>query len=116
MRIVSLVDATSAGGRSRAMGATQLTRAGHMATDRQVDAFAIGVEDAHTASREASAAAAAYLVSNPDVAPLAGAEFVAGADWFGLRSHPKPAGSIVYGGPAIPDWLDGALQRIVHGD
>ena len=31
--------------------------------------------------------------------------------WFGLRSHPNPAATISFGGPAIPEWLDGTLRH-----
>src|SRR5262249_27006530 len=48
VRIVTVVDATTAGGRSRAQSATQLSRAAHPATDARVDAFALSVE-AHDA-------------------------------------------------------------------
>ena len=51
----------------------------------------------------------------PDVASLSGAELVADADWFGLRSHPSPAGTLSFGGPAIPGWLDDALRDMVTG-
>ena len=39
-----------------------------------------------------------------------------GAGWLGLRSHPRPIGSITYGGPAVPDWLDATLREIVGAD
>ena len=35
------------------------------------------------------------------------------ADWIGLRSHPKAAGAITYGGPDVPAWLDAALRAVV---
>ena len=41
---------------------------------------------------------------------------MAGPGWFGLRSHPRPGGSVIFGGPDIPDWFDGALRRIVGPD
>ena len=34
------------------------------------------------------------------------------ADWFGLRSHPHPIGTVTYGGPDIPGWLDHALREM----
>jgi hypothetical protein len=55
----------------------------------------------------------AHLVCSAEATALAGAELVAGSGWFGLRSHPRPGGSITFGGPAIPDWFDGTLRRIV---
>lgn len=116
VRVVTLTDATSAGGRSRAMAAAQLARAAHGATGDRVDAFAIGVESASESARRAAAELAGHLVTAPDVAALSGAELVAETNWVGLRSHPRVAGTVTYGGPAIPDWLDGAVRRIVAGD
>ena len=116
IRVVTLTDATAAGGRSRAMAATQLSRAAHTATSDRVDAFAIGVETAAESGRHAAAELVAHLVSGADVAALSGAELVAASDWVGLRRHPVPVGTVSYGGPAIPDWLDGAMRRIATGD
>jgi hypothetical protein len=39
---------------------------------------------------------------------------VTGAGWFGLRSHPRPIGSISFGGPAVPDWFDDALREVAQ--
>ena len=36
-----------------------------------------------------------------------------GTGWIGLRAHPRPIGTVVYGGPTIPGWMDGALRQIV---
>jgi hypothetical protein len=44
---------------------------------------------------------------------LAGAELVIGTGWIGLRAHPRPIGTVVYGGPEIPGWMDDALREIV---
>ena len=46
-------------------------------------------------------------------AALAGAELAVSGGWIGLRSHPRVVGSIVYGGPDVPSWLDVALRDIV---
>jgi hypothetical protein len=116
VRVVTVTDATSAGGRSRAMAATQLSRAAHTATADRVDAFAISVETAAESGRHAAAELVGHLVSGADVAPLSGAELVAASDWLGLRRHPVPVGTVSYGGPAIPDWLDGAVRRIAAGE
>jgi NAD(P)-dependent dehydrogenase (short-subunit alcohol dehydrogenase family) len=115
MRVVTIVDATTAGGKGRAQAATQLSRAAHGATSDRVDAFALGVEAAEESVRTVAAALAAYLVSSGDAGALSGAELVVSSDWFGLCSHPHPAGSITFGGPAVPDWLDGALRDMVAG-
>ena len=50
-----------------------------------------------------------------DAGALSGAELVVATEWFGLRSHPRPAGTISFGGPAVPGWLDGALRDMVTG-
>jgi NAD(P)-dependent dehydrogenase (short-subunit alcohol dehydrogenase family) len=112
VRIVTIVDATSAGGRSQAQAATQLSRAAHPATSDRVDAFAISVESADTSALDRAAEVAAYLVSG-ETSALSGAELVVSADWVGLRSHPRPAGTISFGGPDVPSWLDGAVRDLV---
>ncbi|MEX1006631.1 MAG: SDR family NAD(P)-dependent oxidoreductase [Acidimicrobiia bacterium] len=113
VRIVTVVDATSAGGRSRAQAAAQLSRAAHQATADRVDAFAISVESAHGSAFGRTADVAAYLVSDAGAGALSGAELVVSTDWVGLRSHPRPAGTISFGGPDVPGWLDGALRDMV---
>ncbi len=112
LRLVTVVGAASSGGRSRAQGATQLSRAAHSATADRVDAFAVSVETADPAARGTVAEAAAYLASSPDAGALSGAELVVEGDWFGVRSHPRPAGTVTYGGPDVPAWLDGALREM----
>jgi hypothetical protein len=57
----------------------------------------------------------AHLVSDPNASALSGAELVIGADWFGMRRHPHPAGTISFGGPEVPEWVDGALRDLVVG-
>jgi NAD(P)-dependent dehydrogenase (short-subunit alcohol dehydrogenase family) len=109
VRVATLVDATTAGGRSRAQSATQLSRAAHPGTEERVDAFALSVE----ATGAPVAEIVAHLVCDADSGALSGAELVVGHDWFGLRSHPHPAGSISFGGPEVPDWVDGALREMV---
>lgn len=111
VRVVSVVDGSTAGGRSRAQSATQLSRAAHSATDRRVDAFALSVE-AGTGG-EPVGDIVAHLVCDADAGSLSGAELVIGPDWFGLRSHPHPAGSISFGGPDVPGWVDDALREMV---
>jgi hypothetical protein len=44
---------------------------------------------------------------------LAGAELVVGPGWLGLRSHPRPLGTVTYGGPEVPDWIDDAFRDMV---
>jgi NAD(P)-dependent dehydrogenase (short-subunit alcohol dehydrogenase family) len=116
LRVVTLTAATSAGGRSRAMAAAQLARAAHSATRQHVDAFAVAVESGAPAARTTAAELAARLVAGADGSALSGAELVVDADWLGLRSHPTVGGTVSYGGPDLPDWLDGAVRRIIGGE
>jgi NAD(P)-dependent dehydrogenase (short-subunit alcohol dehydrogenase family) len=115
VRVVTVAVATSAGGRSRTQAVAQLSRAAHGATAERVDVFPISVETTDASALGQVAEVAAYLVSAADTRGLSGAELVAGSDWFGLRSHPQPSGTISYGGPVVPDWLDGALRTMVAG-
>jgi NAD(P)-dependent dehydrogenase (short-subunit alcohol dehydrogenase family) len=109
VRVVSVIDASTAGGRSRAQSAAQLSRAAHPATDDRVDAFALSVE----ASGGPVGEIVGHLVCDADAGALSGAELAVGADWFGLRSHPHPAGSVSFGGPDVPGWVDDVLREMV---
>ncbi len=111
--LVTVTDATTSGGRSRAQAATQLARAAAGATEGRVGAFTIAVEAAEENAARPAGALVAHLLARPDTAGLAGAELVIGEGWIGLRSHPRPVGSVTYGGPAVPTWLDGTLRQIV---
>ena len=83
------------------------------AAPRHRRSFAIALESTDVTARTAAAELTAHLLCTPDAAALSGAEMVADAAWIGLRSHPTAAGTVIYGGPAIPDWTDGALRRVV---
>lgn len=109
IRVVTVTDATTTGGRSRAQAAAQLARAGRKATDDRVLPFAVSAE-----SPDVDAELIAHLVCSPAAIDLAGAELVTGAGWFGLRSHPRPIGSIGFGGPAVPAWFDDTLREVVE--
>ena len=110
VRLVTLVDAASPSGRTRAQAAAQLARAGSGATEGRVTAVAVSVED--RAQGPAVAALAALLALDERAVGLGGAELAVGSGWIGLRAHPTPAGSLVYGGPEIPPWFDDALREI----
>jgi hypothetical protein len=58
------------------------------------------------------AEAAVHLVGSAGASALSGAELVVEGDWFGLRSHPHPVGTVTYGGPDVPGWLDRALREM----
>jgi hypothetical protein len=115
VRLVTLTDATTAGGRSRAQAAVQQARVAVGATEGRVTAFATGIEAPEDVAGPSAGALVAHLLSHPEAPALAGAELALGSGWLGLRSHPRPTGSITYGGPTIPGWLDPTLREIVAG-
>ena len=110
---MTLTDAVTTEGRSRAQASAQLARAAAGATRGRVTAFAASIEASEEQSCQPAGELVAHLLGHPEAAALAGAELVIGAGWLGLRSHPRPVGSITYGGPSVPDWLDAALREIV---
>jgi NAD(P)-dependent dehydrogenase (short-subunit alcohol dehydrogenase family) len=109
IRLVTITDATTAGGRSRAQASAQLARSGRSATGDLVLPFAVSAE-----STKVPVELAVHLVCSPGAANLAGAELVSGAGWFGLRSHPRPIGSVSFGGPEVPPWFDDTLREVVQ--
>ncbi len=113
LRLVTLTDATTAGGRSRAQSATQNARAARGATSDRVAAFAVSAETPWADGAQPVSELVAHLLCSPDTQALSGAELVAGTGWFGVRSHPRPSASITFGGPTIPEWFDGTLRSIV---
>ncbi len=113
VQLVTLTDAATTGGRSRAQASGQLARAAAGATKGRVTAFAAGIEASEEEAGESVGALVAHLLSHSEASALAGAELAVGAGWLGLRSHPRPIGSITFGGPALPDWLDATLREIV---
>ena len=113
VKVVTLTDARTHGGRSRAQAACQLARAAAGATEGNVGAFAVSIEASESDAAAAAGELVAQLLGNPEAQALAGAELVIGPGWLGLRSHPRPAGTVTYGGPAVPDWLDVTLRDIV---
>ncbi|MFZ0668666.1 MAG: SDR family NAD(P)-dependent oxidoreductase [Acidimicrobiales bacterium] len=112
VQLVTLTDATTSGGRSRAQAVAQHARVSVGATEGRVTAFSVSLEAPEVESAQPASELVAHLLGNADLSTLSGAELVVGSGWIGLRSHPKPAGSVIYGGPVIPDWLDGTLREI----
>ena len=113
VQLVTLTDAETTGGRSRAQASAQLARAAAGATEGRVTAFAVSIEASEEEAEQSVGALVSHLLSHSDAAALAGAELAIGADRIGLRSHPRPRGSITYGGPSVPGWLDATLREIV---
>jgi hypothetical protein len=109
IRLVSISDGTTGGGRSRAQASAQHARSGLQATGDLVIPFAVSVE-----SDDIPAELIAHLVCSDATDSLAGAELVSGAGWFGLRSHPRPMGSISFDGPEVPRWFDQTLREVVQ--
>jgi len=116
VQLVTLTDATTAGGRSRAQASTQLARAAAGSTHGRISAFAASIEASEADAGQPVGELVAHLLGHPEATALAGAELVIGAGWLGLRSHPRPIGSITYGGPAVPGWLDTALREVAGAD
>jgi NAD(P)-dependent dehydrogenase (short-subunit alcohol dehydrogenase family) len=113
VQLVTLTDAATTEGRSRAQASAQLARAAGGATEGRITAFAVSIEAPEEEAVAPVGALVAHLLGHPEASALAGAELVVGAGWLGLRSHPRPIGSITYGGPAVPGWLDATLREIV---
>jgi len=113
VRLVTLTDATTSGGRSRAQAAAQHARVAAGATEGRVTAFSVGLEAAEEIAGRTSGALVDHLLTHPGSVALAGAELVVADGWLGLRSHPRPIGSVTFGGPAVPTWLDRTLREIV---
>ncbi|MGA2836233.1 MAG: SDR family NAD(P)-dependent oxidoreductase [Acidimicrobiales bacterium] len=112
VRLVTLTDAVTTGGRSRAQAVAQHARVAAGATEGRVTAFAVGLEAPEEAAARTAGGLVAHLLTHPEAAALAGAELAVGDGWLGLRSHPRPIGAVTFGGPALPDWLDGTLREI----
>jgi NAD(P)-dependent dehydrogenase (short-subunit alcohol dehydrogenase family) len=110
LRLVTLTDAATAGGRSRAQAVAQHARAARGATKDRVAAFAVSLEGG---AGQSVGELVAHLACSPGATELSGAELVAGDGWIGLRSHPRPGGSITFGGPSVPGWFDATLRQIL---
>jgi NAD(P)-dependent dehydrogenase (short-subunit alcohol dehydrogenase family) len=115
MRVVTVTDATTSGGRSRAQAAAQLSRAAHLVPDIETDAFAISVETDAESRATSVGELVAYLAGAEGAGAMSGAELVVDAEWIGLRSHPHPDASISFGGPELPEWVDDTLRTVVQG-
>jgi NAD(P)-dependent dehydrogenase (short-subunit alcohol dehydrogenase family) len=113
LRFVLLTDAGTTGGRSRGQSAAQHARVARKATGDLVAEFAVALEAPGADAAASAGELVAHLLANPDALALAGSELVAGDGWCGLRSHPRPTGSVSFGGPAVPEWLDATLRDVV---
>ena len=109
---MTLTDASTSGGCSRAQAAAQQARVASGSTEGRVSAFSVAIETPDPAAGPAAGDLVAHLLTHTSATALAGADLALGRDWLALRSHPRPVGSIVYGGPDIPDWLDYTLREL----
>ena len=92
VRLVTLTDAVTAGGRSRAQAAAQLARAARRATEDRVGGVRGERRDGRLDGRAGGRRGRRPTWSAaPRRSRCRGAELVAGAGWFGLRSHPARA-------------------------
>jgi hypothetical protein len=110
--LVHLVDAVGAGGRTRSQAAAQLSRASSGATEGLVTAHAIAIETDEIG--EDVCALVGMLIHDDRARALSGAELVAGRGWLGLRCHPCPVGSVVFGEPRVPEWFDTVLAEMLR--
>jgi NAD(P)-dependent dehydrogenase (short-subunit alcohol dehydrogenase family) len=115
LRMVTLTDALTSGGRSRAQSAAQAARVAAGSTGGAVQAFSLGLEGSASGAPDAAAALVAHLVTHPEAGALAGAELAVGGGWIGLRSHPRAIGSVTCGEPGWPGWLDQVLSEMAGG-
>jgi NAD(P)-dependent dehydrogenase (short-subunit alcohol dehydrogenase family) len=113
VRLLTLVDAVDSNGRSRAQASAQLSRSARDATQGRVIALTLSLEDVDRELEGTVGDVVAYLLRDSEAAALAGAELVLRSGWFGVRSHPRPIGSIAYGGPALPEWFDETIKEIL---
>jgi hypothetical protein len=93
-----------------------LARAAAGSTEGRITAFGASIEASEAAAGQPVGQLVAHLLGHPEASALAGAELVIGAGWLGLRSHPRPIGSITYGGPAVPEWLGPTLLEVVSAN
>ncbi len=113
LQLVTLTDATTPAGRSRAQAAAQLARAAAGSTDGRVTAFAASLEAPESEVDRAVGGLVAHLLGDQDARALAGAELAVGPGWLGVRGHPRPVGTLTFGGPELPEWFDDTLREIV---
>lgn len=114
MRLVTLTEAATAGGRSRAQAIAHHSRSAQAATGGLVVHFAIGGEAPGAVASPAVGELVAHLLCSPETPPLSGAELMVGPGTVGLRSHPRVGAGVTLAGPEVPGWLDDVLGEIAR--
>ena len=114
---MTLTDAGTAGGRSRAQAAAQLARASRRATDDRVAAFAVSVEAAERTCATPRPSWPPTWSASPDAVALsgrrAGGRRRAGSGCAATRARAERSRSA---GPELPAWLDDALRDAPSGE
>jgi NAD(P)-dependent dehydrogenase (short-subunit alcohol dehydrogenase family) len=115
LRVLHVTRVESEEGRPAAQAVAQMARsANDVQLPESLEVFSLTVESTGASDVAATGQVAARLVGADDAADLKGAELVIGPGWLGLRSHPEPAATISFGGPAIPAFMDEVLQRVLR--
>ncbi len=115
LRVVHVTRVESEEGRPAAQAVAQMARsANDIKLPESLEVFSVTVESIGDSDIAVTGHVAARLVGADDAAALTGAELVMGPGWLGLRSHPEPAATISFGGPAIPGLVDEVLQRVLR--
>ena len=110
VQLMTLTDATTPGGRSRAQAAAQLARAVASGTGGRVTAFAAGIEAPDAEAAPVVGELVGHLLADPDAAGPRRRR-VGGGPGLARTAQPPPAHrQVTYGGPALPAWLDDDAQ------
>jgi NAD(P)-dependent dehydrogenase (short-subunit alcohol dehydrogenase family) len=112
VRVIHVNRVESFGGEPVAQAVAQLARCVNDSTlATPLDVFSISLESVRSSDVAAATHLAARLAGAADSPPLRGAELVVGKGWLGLRSHPGPAATFSFGGPAVPAFVDEVLRQ-----
>jgi NAD(P)-dependent dehydrogenase (short-subunit alcohol dehydrogenase family) len=115
LRLVLLTTVKGDEGRPTAQAVAQIARSiNDSTTPVPLDAFSVTVEGTRHSDMQAASRLVARLVGADDALALRGAELVVSSGWLGLRSHPEPAMTVSFGGPAIPASVADALREAVR--
>lgn len=115
LRLVTLTDAVSAGGRSRAQAVAQHARSGAGATDGRLAAFTVAAETEAADDVATTGELTAHLLCSEATPALSGAELAVGPGWLGLRSHPRVGASLSFHDHTVAPWLDDVLADLAGG-